>query len=319
MPHAIVVTLRANYYGIFLLFLDSMKHSFPEHPEIVVLQKGFSADQIDFLQKHYERLRIVDMLQHRYLKGPPMLGRMDCDIDAFYARFLIWTDFCEAYDNVLYLDIDTFVTGSLAPVLSSREFLCFQDAYTGPQPFFYRANDPALATLLREDALVLPKRPGNGGVLLVPRRYRTVQQLALLQYFLVRYNAHLIWGDQSLINLWMAANEIQPTNDYRYNFQARLLQHGGELKAYWNVCLFHMNGWNHLDCTETLIRIAWAFFFRIPGGRAIFPVCFWIAMRADTARLRFGVRVLMEGVRLATRGFRRVTFAVRPATTSTSR
>lgn len=290
MPNAIAVALLANYYPILVLFLESMKRSFPAHPEIVVCQKGFSPAQIEFLKTRFSRLRIVDLTQHKFLKGPAMLNRTHYDLDAFYARFLLWTDVFADYDKVLYVDIDAFITGSLDPLFASNELLCFEESYSGPKPLFYDASDPALLQLLKEDGLTqLPEHPGNAGVLLIPRRYRAPEQLAELSRLLERYSKHLIWGDQSLINLWMARIGVRPIHDYRFNFQVRLLEQKREGAAYRDVRFFHMNGWNHLKCMEYLVQTAFVFFFLIPGGRRLFPTYIRLMIRKDNLRLKFGL------------------------------
>jgi lipopolysaccharide biosynthesis glycosyltransferase len=296
MPNAIALTLRDNYFPILVLFLKSMERSYPAHPEIIICQKGFSPEQIHFLQSRHPRVNCVDLNAHRFLKGPAMLDRKNYDVDPFYARFLIWTDLFAAYENVLYLDIDAFVTGSLEPLFASQEFLCFEETYVGPQPLFFDHTDPTLRELLREDRLTLPATSGNAGVLLIPRRYRTPEQLGLLYRLLDRYAKYLVWGDQTLINLWMASNGIAPTKDYRFNFQVRLLHQKREMAAYRSVCFFHMNGWNHLDCVEQLIHIAFVFFFFLPGGRRLFPFFVRITVRGEMARLARGYRPLVRAV-----------------------
>lgn len=308
MPHAIAVALLANYFPIFVLFLESMKRSFPDHPEIVVCQKGFSPAQIEFLLKRYSRLRIVDITQHSFLKGPAMLNRTNYDLDAFYARFLLWTDVFAGYENVLYLDTDIFVTGSLDTLFASPELCCFEESYSGPKPLFYDANDPDLLHRLREDRLTdLPERPGNAGVLLVPRRYRTAAHLEELRRLLDRYSKDLIWGDQSLINLWMASLGIRPIHDYRFNFQVRLLEQSREKAAYRDVRIFHMNGWNHLPCTEYMIHVSFFFFFTLPAGRRLYPSYIRLMIREDNLRLKFGIGTFVRWTEL----FRRICWHLR--------
>jgi lipopolysaccharide biosynthesis glycosyltransferase len=316
LPHAIVVTLRANYFPVLVTFLNSMERSYPTHPEIVVCQKGFSSEQIRFLETRYSPLRCVDLTTHSFLKGPAMLNRANYDVDPFYARFLIWTDLFDGYDNVLYLDVDAFVTGSLEPLFSSREFLCFEESYRGPQPVFFDANDPVLLQYLREDGLTLPATSGNAGVLLIPRRYRTAEQLATLHRLVDRYRKFLVWGDQTLINLWMASNGIQPTKDYRYNFQVRLLQQKREAEAYREVCFFHLNGWNHLDCLEHLVRVAFFFFFHLPGGRILYPFYLRLAVRGEMARISRPYRLLLQFTRLFRHASLRHERAPQPAISS---
>lgn len=316
MPHAIVVTLRANYLPVLAVFLNSMERSYPAHPEIVVCQKGFSPAEIRFLETRYARVRCIDLTTHTFLKGPAMLGRINYDVDPFYARFLIWTELFDGYDNVLYLDIDAFVTGSLEPLFSSREFLCFEESYLGPNPVFFNETDPVLLQRLREDGLTMPATSGNAGVMLIPRRYRTPEQLGTLHRLMERYRKYLVWGDQTLINLWMAANGIRPTKDYRFNFQVRLLQQKREAEAYRSVCFFHMNGWNHLDCVEHLVRTAFFFFFLLPGGRWIYPFYLRLAVRGEMARLSRPYRLLLQTARYFRRSSSRRARAPQPAISS---
>ena len=285
-PHVIVVTLLANYYPILLLFLNSIKRRYPSHPEIVVCQKGFSPEQIGFLHSRYEGVRCFNIEGRVVVRGPAMLGRDYPDLDAFYARFLIWSDLFDEYENVLYLDIDALIVGPLDELLNRAEFQCFEESYAGEQPYFYDASDPQLRMLLAEDGVpALPPVPGNAGVMLIPRRYRTFAQLAELQRLLNRYEKHLIWGDQSLINLWMARYGIVPVHDPRYNFQVRFLVQRRYPAEFRDVRFLHLAGLHHMGVMEYMMQSAYVLNVLIPVTRRWYPG--FLRAHVDNGMLRW--------------------------------
>jgi lipopolysaccharide biosynthesis glycosyltransferase len=271
--HAIVMTTLANYYPLLLLSLDSLRRNFPGHPEIIVFQKGFSTDQVGYLVARYERLRVLDLTGREFVCGPAMLNRNYKDPEVFYARFLIWTPLFEDYDHVLYLDVDTMVMRPLDRLFSQDEFLCFAESYTGSQPYFYNENDPELKRLLAEDGFgQLPLPPANAGVILIPRRYRSAGQIQELQRLVDRYARHLIWGDQSLINLWMVQNRLQPVHDFRFNYQVRLFIQKRAVEEYREVRIIHVSGMHQTGVIEYMMTAVYFFMQVLPAGRAILPV-----------------------------------------------
>ena len=116
-----------------------------------------------------------------------------------------------------------------------------------------------------------------------------------------------LWGDQSLINLWMASLGIRPIHDYRFNFQVRLLEQSREKAAYRDVRIFHMNGWNHLPCTEYMIHVSFFFFFTLPAGRRLYPSYIRLMIREDNLRLKFGIGTFVRWTEL----FRRICWHLR--------
>jgi lipopolysaccharide biosynthesis glycosyltransferase len=271
--HAIVMTTLANYYSLLLLSLDSLQRNFPGHPEVTIFQKGFSADQIGYLVARYERLRVLDLTGRKFVCGPTMLSRNYKDPEVFYARFLIWTPLFEEYDHVLYLDVDTMVMQPLDSFFSQDEFLCFAESYTGSQPYFYSENDSELKRLLAEDGFgQLPLPPANAGVIVVPRRYRSAGQIQELQRLVDRYARHLIWGDQSLINLWMARNGLLPIHDFRFNYQVRLFLQKRAVKEYREMRIIHVSGMHQTGVIEYMMTAVYFFLQVLPVGRAMLPV-----------------------------------------------
>lgn len=272
--HAIAVSILPNYLKFLVTFLDSLRRVQPDHPDVVVCQKGFTPEMTAFLVARYRRVRVIDAAGRVPVKGPAIMDRDATDVEGFYARFLVWSSLFDEYDNVLYTDVDMLALSPLTEMFEQKEFLCCPESLLGSQSQFYNPDDPELIRLLEEDGLgKFDQTPANTGVMLVPKRYRTPEQLAELGRLSQRYKKHLIWGDQSLTNLWMARNGIKPVEHFRFNYQVRLLAQRRAPEDYRGGRLLHLAGLHHMGVMEYMVLAAYVWTQWIPGGRALYP---WI-------------------------------------------
>lgn len=296
-PHVIAVTLSANYFPILLRFLDSLVEAYPQHPEVVVCQKGFSPERIEYLGSHYHRVRVRDMRSLQFPRGPGMLGRHYDDVDAFYARLSIWSDAFDNYENVLYLDIDAVITAPLDKLVASSEFLAFEESCSKSHGAFVEDQTGKLAKLLEEDGFrAHASTSANAGVMLIPRRYRTESQFSEICRLLERYGPFLLLGDQSLINLWMAKNDLRVSPDVRYNYQVRFLLQGRKKEYYHEVHFLHMAGLHHTGVMMYMMHMAHLFLRVLPGGRALFPWFMRLHIADGMLRWRRVTRRLLVGL-----------------------
>jgi lipopolysaccharide biosynthesis glycosyltransferase len=287
MKHAIVVTFAANYFPLFEIFYKSLKRSFPDHPDFYIFHQGIEADKLKPYEKD-PKVRLIDFSSDQFEFGPSMRHSDKFDARLFYRRFVIWTDFFEAYNNVLYLDIDSLVVGSLNELFENIEFTIFEEAYTENDQIFYDHKDPELLKLLKEDQInSLPKRTANAGLFVVPKKYRTEEHFKQLSHIMRRYQKHIIWADQSVLNLWMIQNNISVTKDYRFNYQLRrLFFEKTEKKAYRDVRFLHYNGMYYLsNVLLFLIQTAYVSFSYPPLGRWLYKQHFIFLVR-HYARLK---------------------------------
>jgi len=141
------------------------------------------------------------------------------DPQIFYSRYLIWNNFAGVYDKILHLDLHILVMKPLDGLFALDEFTIFQDKYDGSDSVFYDKNNSNLRKLLKKDNILIPNSAANAGVFLVPKKYETKKDYDTLIYITKRYKEHLIWADQSAINIWLAKEKIPIKNDDRYNFQ----------------------------------------------------------------------------------------------------
>ena len=98
-------------------------------------------------------------------------------------KYLAWSELFEAYDNVLYLDVDTLVLRPLDDMLSTAEFLIIPDNEIRADARVFQVTEYAnnhLLELLKEDGLPLfDERQDmcNAGVFVIPRDFRTNKHL----------------------------------------------------------------------------------------------------------------------------------------------
>jgi hypothetical protein len=83
----------------------------------------------------------------------------------------------------------------------------------------------------------------NAGVLVLPQTVRTAAHLAEAQRITRRYGRYLIWGDQSMLNIWMARHQLSVVHDCRFNYQLRLLlELDRPCCRFRDVRILHFNG-----------------------------------------------------------------------------
>lgn len=271
--HAIAVTVGANYFDVLCLFLDTLEQNYPAHPNVVVCYRNFSLGQTRFLKQRYARLRLLDIDGYPLPTGPGMLHHDRLyDLDVFYARLLLWTDVFDDYQVVLYLDVDLLVLAPLDGLFETSSFSIIAESYRGAHPVLYDNQQDEWQPLLKEDGIAecSDQQPANAGVFAIARRYRTHAQFQRLASILERYEPYLAWGDQSMLNIWMWQNGLEPSYDFRYNFQARLLEQRRERKAYRDARILHFNGMSTTGLVAHVMQMA-IMLWVIPGiGHKLF-------------------------------------------------
>lgn len=267
---AIAVNIGSNYFDITKIWLGSLKRNYPEHPVVVILYRGLSTEQKQYFE-NTAAVRIVDVDSCEYKTGPNMLNMEQYDSKVFYARFLIWTDLFSEYDKVLYMDVDCLVMAPLDSVFEKGDFVIFQEAFKTDDSVLLEQNSPLIQNKLVEDDIAqLPNPAGNAGLFVVSKELRSPEQLQLLHSLQDRYHEHLIWGDQSVINLWMSKLDLKPIHDFRFNFQIRLFDQKREYGAYKTMHLLHFNGMNTSNYLLLMMKLG-KLFFSIPfAGRWVY-------------------------------------------------
>jgi len=212
--------------------------------------------------------------------------RHDVSMDRpiMYARWAAFTPAFDIYDTVVYLDVDTLVLAPLDRLLATERALAFEDAYPDVDTLIFRdPNDDDLRELLRQDGLDGHEwHAANAGVIALPRRDRRREHLLEAERLATRYAPYLMWGDQSVFNLWLARNALRPVRDFRFNYQVRLILERRECNLYRHAKVLHFNGQG--AAMPLLMALASAI-IRLPGGRRLVPTALRLAMRPDLEEL----------------------------------
>lgn len=218
MKSAIFVTLNKDFLDFFYIFLNSLKKNYPDHPELLIYHTDLAAGDVNRLED-LDRVRLFSISENNEHTGPVMAKYHNIDPHVFYTRYLIWKNFADDYDSILHLDLDVLVMKPLNDLIESDEFMIFQDRYDDLDAVFYDNNNLNLKTLLKKDNINMPTSYANAGVFLVPQKYQTAENYDALIDITSRYKDHLIWADQSALNVWLAKEKIDIKNDDQYNYQ----------------------------------------------------------------------------------------------------
>jgi len=145
--------------------------------------------------------------------------RMKVDPSIIGARYLLWSDILDEYDKVIYLDADMIVLGNMDEIFQRNHFVMIRQP--GKNRLLRRENCEEVESLLARDGIERTKEAGNSGVMMLPRKLRSKENLKQLLDINVRYHEYLEWQDQTTINLWCRRNNIELSDDYHYNYCIR--------------------------------------------------------------------------------------------------
>ncbi len=251
--HAIVSFFNDRYFDYFRACYHSLKRNYPAHPPLLVAYDGHSPDVEAFL----DRTGITRISPDR----PPRHDAIDPNrikSPIVFDRFSLWTDYFDDYDNLLHLDVDTLVLGSLDEIISSPGFFIIANHEPWPTTRVFvegASEDADLHALLREDGLDYPHDMddmANAGVFVLPRRFRNSEEHALIERLTMRYGPYLAYADQSVISLWCLLRGIPYSRDYRFNCQTPLLGDESLRLDLDEVRLLHFS--NHKPDTEAFLK-----------------------------------------------------------------
>jgi hypothetical protein len=222
---------------------------------------------------------LVDVANLEWTAGPPMQHREEFDHSVMYARWAALTVRFDRYDQILYLDADTLVLEPLDALLDSEQLVAFEELFPHKKNLVFNdPNAPGLKALLAADGLGDHdwNIAANAGVIVLPRSVRTPGHLAAAERITRQYAPHLMWGDQSLLNIWMARYRLGVTHDCRFNYQLRLvLRDHAHCCPFRDVKILHFNG----QRPDRLFLMALAFLMMtsVPGGPKMLPTILRIA------------------------------------------
>lgn len=225
---AIYCSINKKYMRFAVLFLKSLREHYPEHPPVILLHVDLTQDDIlqlaEFPGVSVREIRLEDFSNFSLpdsIRGSIHSYR-DVDPRTIFARFLLWKPDLDNFDKVLFLDVDIIVVGKLDAMFAGEVPVFTRETYEDGRVNFSDHQAADLVSLLKEDQIELGPS-ANAGSFMLPRRVRTDENFDLLMRLATRYEAHLAFGDQSVLNLWLWKHGIRFQADYRWNFQIRLI------------------------------------------------------------------------------------------------
>jgi hypothetical protein len=236
----IYCVVDASFYAIARLFIRLLRQNYPDHPDVFFHAVNLDAAQVQNLASP-PRVRCEPVRFDAFDGFPVIAAHCGASAQSLYGRFHIWKDGFHDYGNIIYIDIDTVVLGSLQHLCTMREFFIVKDVYS-EMLLDAVVLDPTSRTLNRlfaQDRIPPRLAAANGGVFVVPRRYRTADAFDEIVTLGHRYRDYLRWADQSVLNLWIAYRDIQVSSLLAYNYQYSLLRPGPISDE---IRIVHLNG-----------------------------------------------------------------------------
>ena len=287
MTAAVLVTVDARYADPLQLFLGSLHRHYPGHPDVLVCTAEWSAALHDRFRRLFPFVTWIDVADLEWNTGPPMKHQEEFNRSVMYARWAALTRRFDRYDQILYLDADMLVLEPLDALVNSCQMMAFEELF----PFkttlvFTDRTDAALQGLLAADDVDDHdwNIAANAGVIVLPRSVRTAEHLATAQRITRQYAPHLMWGDQSLLNVWMAQYRLGVTHDCRFNYQLRLLlEDHRRCCPFRDVRILHFNG--QRPDTLFLMAVAFLMMISVPAGAKMLPAVLRIAASPVLDRL----------------------------------
>jgi hypothetical protein len=256
MKNLIYCVIDRKYYYLSLLFLKTLVRQYPDHPDILFHHVNLTDVQINRLER-FDRVKCAKFAFNEFRNFPLMSAHAAAPHEALYGRFNIWKNGYQSYDNVIFLDVDIVICGSISNLCEQRDFFIVRDVHyklsNKEDSILIDGSNRQAQELLAEDGISLPAYGANAGVFVVPQRYRTQSDFEELCRIGKRYEKHLRWADQSVLNLWALKHRFQFRDEYDYNLQCCSLRPAGIPRT---VKIIHLNGMGH---TIRIFLMWWAY------------------------------------------------------------
>jgi len=241
---AIFVAFDDRYFPFARACLNSLRLNYAGHPPLLVAYRGSRSEVYGFLDTLGPWTDAMPRLGDLPLDAPPA-GPVGNDI--VYQRLWLWSDRFDDFGNILHLDVDTLVLGSLDPLIRKADFFAVSNHEPTAGGRIFGTTDPGdrdLGRILCGDGLDFPggmDHMVNAGVFLIPRRYRSGSRFEEIVGITNRYRAFLAYADQSAISLWCLLNRIEASTDYAFNYQTPFLTDPTVRVAFADVRILHFS------------------------------------------------------------------------------
>lgn len=217
MKNCIFISFDDNYYEYAKVCINSIKANYPEHPLVMVYYMGSDSKVVHYLDS-IDNLQIVKdnfhSSKYNYLN-------MGVGSSVMHGKFFLWEEYFQQFDNIVYLDCDVVVLKPFPELFDTNDFFAVSD-FSDENIFDPKSNQQELEALAKTDNIELKEIDTymiNGGVMAVPKRFRSVKYHRQIWYLIKRYNNYTSHYNQSIISLWTYLNKISISRDIYYNFQ----------------------------------------------------------------------------------------------------
>lgn len=247
-PDAIFIAFDDKYFNFAKSFINSIKLNYVNHPKILVRYQGHAPAVVEYIE-------CVDNAQLVFFESTIEFDLGIVQNKIIYDRFYLWSSAFDDYNNILHMDVDTLVLGSLEALFDIHEFFVVADSHPLAHIFlkddelFYKSalvhNDKNLDIKLQEDGVEIPSKcipMANAGIFLIPAKYRSSDYFNQLVAIGQKYNDHITYADQSIISLWCFFNNISANYNYNYNFQIRFFSEGKSTGNSNKISIIHFTG-----------------------------------------------------------------------------
>ncbi len=217
--HCIFTTFDDSYFPYAKACINSLHANYPDHPQIIIYYPGNKHE----VREYVERMPNVSLLDLEFdLDKIANLNLGVIGSSMIFIRLFLWTNLFDQYETIVYLDCDTIVVKPFAEVFEKNSFFCVADS--SPDPVFRQevSADPDLLRALYLDGMDLTTVNStmiNSGFFVLPKKYRSAENVKQIWRIADTYNNFIMHSDQSILSIWCQLNNITASRDYQYNFQ----------------------------------------------------------------------------------------------------
>jgi lipopolysaccharide biosynthesis glycosyltransferase len=223
MNNCIFTAFDDKYFIYARAWLTSLAENYPDHPPVKIIYVGKNEGVKDFCSS-LPNVSILDypLDPHEFeglnlgVVGSPMI----------YVRLVLWTRLFDEYDSIVYMDCDTVVLKPFPEVFLFDDFFCVSDNSKEEVILQQASSDAELMSYLETDKIVLEELNRsmlNSGFFVLPKKYRTRENLDQLWGISRKYNKFMKHSDQSILSIWCYINRLSISNAYEYNFQTHFI------------------------------------------------------------------------------------------------
>ncbi len=216
MKNCIFLSFDDIFFKYAKVCLNSLKRNYPDHPMVLVYYEGSDSQVFSFIND-LEKVDLLDIAYPSEKFKNLNLGVIGSIMT--YSRFLLWEEYFNRFDTIVYLDCDTVILKPFPELFKHNHLFAVSD-FSNTKAFNTELDTYDLKKLTLEDGIDLGQiNMINAGVLAIPKSYRKKEHFSQIWSLTKRYNKYANHSDQSILTLWILLNKMPISNECKYNFQ----------------------------------------------------------------------------------------------------